>query len=355
MNLIDDVSLPEVTLTLYDDHLSTLSPETIFKENLDAYRHAISLIYNDCSIEHPCLWLHEINNYTLDCTIMVSVNKKFGRIDFDYNSFKTIINSISYASIIQTLAERYNCITFRISSFKILEVQVDDALHLTAVKNEVPEGPTSVDDNAVSNECMIEEEPEEVGVTFSIGSFVEETSVKPTTHEVVEKEMVKKSIQIDVDRSFDPALTFSLQIEAPKQVSHEDYLKNVFSYMKVPLILYAPPNSGKTTFAKNLATKIRDTDDIRKLDEYGTIWITNVHSILKYAQLSIGILPSRSEFKKRCILRNLRYIDAWYDNAQRDVLKCSHAMLTNMYVTDAIRTSPPTEAIQKLRAYLVFP
>lgn len=124
--------------------------------------------------------------------------------------------------------------------------------------------------------------------------------------------------------------------EVGKEFSVEE-LCDALPDKSIPLVIYAPPHSGKTSFAKTIPY-VWDTDNIRKWTTISpTCVVTNVPSMVKKARKSLMIIPDRDVFIERCKKRNLQPTNQWYD----DVLDVSqHATVvekSDQYVSEVLR------------------
>lgn len=118
--------------------------------------------------------------------------------------------------------------------------------------------------------------------------------------------------------------------------SHEDTVETWAETACPPVIIYAPPNSGKTTTISELRkvtnTKISDTDAILTWTSPPSVVFTNIPTILKHGVTSYAVLPSREEFFARCIDRQLSPEKRWYDDAHYFCVKHAYHAFTNDYV-----------------------
>lgn len=111
-----------------------------------------------------------------------------------------------------------------------------------------------------------------------------------------------------------------------------------------PMLVYAPPHSGKTTrqsvplhVAGDSTSVFSDTDDLFTANwkpEFVTF--TNMGNLLTSSGFSIAILPSRDVFNARCRIRGLDPPDDWYDGSIRTALQADIAVFSDAYLSDVI-------------------
>jgi hypothetical protein len=108
------------------------------------------------------------------------------------------------------------------------------------------------------------------------------------------------------------------------------------------LTIYAPPHSGKTTFANEYNSEICsscyqsgtmhrhwnamfDTDDVNNWVRAPKFVITNIPGVLSVSDYGFAIICSRDEFNNRCRRRGLEPGDTWYDDAMRIACRYPHS------------------------------
>lgn len=107
----------------------------------------------------------------------------------------------------------------------------------------------------------------------------------------------------------------------------------------IPLVIYAPPYSGKTYFQQYLKKKninVFDTDEIQHWKSVPMIALTNIPIILRCGVNRIMVIPDRATFNARCRVRNLNVLDSWYDEACSYSRLCQQVFRTNESVTSAL-------------------
>lgn len=132
-----------------------------------------------------------------------------------------------------------------------------------------------------------------------------------------------------------------------EQEAHENAVERFLSSEdNVNVVIYAPPNSGKTTLVEQLESsfhslEVEDTDHIEDWKSVPSIIVTNDIRFLKHAGRSIGILPSRSKFHERCKSRGLNPKPHWYtdvENGLRFAHRC-RIIESDSYLTDILELS----------------
>jgi len=120
-----------------------------------------------------------------------------------------------------------------------------------------------------------------------------------------------------------------------KENDVEPYFNRRFKSASLPLVIFAPPASGKTTF--NMRTRsCLDTDSIylwQTLKSNG-VYLTNMSSAIAKAVLSVAIIPDRRTFERRCTMRGLVYKNNWYSDMLRNVRKANVKILSNKYLSE---------------------
>lgn len=101
---------------------------------------------------------------------------------------------------------------------------------------------------------------------------------------------------------------------------------------RIPLLIYAPPNSGKTILKKYLfSDNIRDTDQMFYWGhmEYSPVVITNMHHLIEKADVSIAVTPSRDVFRSRLHRRNIQPRPGWYPDMMKSASKATMHIVSN--------------------------
>lgn len=100
-----------------------------------------------------------------------------------------------------------------------------------------------------------------------------------------------------------------------------------------PLVIYAPPYSGKTMFRNSVESKldILDTDDHNWFEKFTgkEIVLTNDPRVIDSAIISIAIVPSFGSFLRRCRRRGLLPTPRWYIDAVRHSESATFCIYTN--------------------------
>lgn len=129
------------------------------------------------------------------------------------------------------------------------------------------------------------------------------------------------------------------------------YYREVRKAFVFPIVLYAPPYSGKTTLRNSEPNLFCDTDELFTMG-FRSICLTNMSKMLQFGRVSIAFVPSRAKFKERCEHRNLKPVDNWYDDVLKNLQYCDRIFCTDEYLMEVIDSS---WLIQVLTQHHVLP
>lgn len=102
-----------------------------------------------------------------------------------------------------------------------------------------------------------------------------------------------------------------------------------------PLLVYACPNSGKSTLINKLKDySIGDTDNIFHEEKFCKVWFTNMPKLIPAGHVSLAVIPTRTTFKKRCEQRGLIVGDSWYDDLVRYSQAANMVVYSDAYLGD---------------------
>lgn len=125
--------------------------------------------------------------------------------------------------------------------------------------------------------------------------------------------------------------TISLRSLDARHQTHEHYA------IESARLIYAPPNSGKSTWlASQSGLNVYDTDHA-ELPASPELVLTNRHNLLKYARKSIAIVPSKAEFNRRCTERGLDVKDQWYSDVLHNVYYADKVIISNAHVDEVLK------------------
>lgn len=99
----------------------------------------------------------------------------------------------------------------------------------------------------------------------------------------------------------------------------------------IPLVIYAPPYSGKTfckAMLEHAGLTVHDTDDIQEWRSKPVIVLTNIPQVLCAGINSMSIIPDELAFVSRCRRRNLHPKRLWYSKALYYSLKAKFIVRT---------------------------
>lgn len=135
----------------------------------------------------------------------------------------------------------------------------------------------------------------------------------------------------------------------------------LFTDLKVRLLVYAPPHSGKTTFINTYNKSIcdihgadyynslscvyssqfiYDTDDIEKWSMFPFKVITNMPHLLTRADISVCILPDEKEFNSRLEKRGLDQKSSYYSDCLHYAVGATYLLRTNKYLSQVCAKPP---------------
>lgn len=95
---------------------------------------------------------------------------------------------------------------------------------------------------------------------------------------------------------------------------------NLLELNSIPLVIYAPPCSGKTYFKakmKDYGITVHDTQDILQWKCKPAIVVTDIPHVIKAGINSIAIIPDEAAFVSRYKRRNLTLKQRWYSTVLR--------------------------------------
>lgn len=102
-----------------------------------------------------------------------------------------------------------------------------------------------------------------------------------------------------------------------------------------PIVMYAPPHSGKTTYNKQVRSFL-DTDSMFLWQQFESkgAYLTNMPNLIDKGVFTISIIPTRDEFFRRCRTRGLTPTDEWYTGMINDTKHSNCKILSNKYLSD---------------------
>lgn len=111
-------------------------------------------------------------------------------------------------------------------------------------------------------------------------------------------------------------------------------LSEKFPDKAFPVMFYAPPNSGKSTYNKKVR-QYSDTDSMYlwQLFESNGLYMTNMPHLLEKANFRIALIPDRDTFETRCLMRGLFPTKDWYSGMIRQTNSADCKILSNKLLT----------------------
>lgn len=181
-----------------------------------------------------------------------------------------------------------------------------------ASKAEVVSSPPGISENDLWSKMVEEDEDAD----YSAAALLQDDRQSSPVEEVVTKELPPEEMKL-YQHTYEEVEQFDIPMPLTCE-THEELVERVISTIQPRLIVYAPPNSGKSIIIKELAfigINAFDTDEIELWNDKPDIVFTDKPSILKYAKTAYAFIPSRDEFESRCRARQLCYSSGWYDEA----------------------------------------
>lgn len=137
------------------------------------------------------------------------------------------------------------------------------------------------------------------------------------------------------------------------KVEREYKPQTVVKSRAYPIVVYAPPNSGKTTFIKNVIYSDRsrffDTDELFQNNGYGILF-TNIPKVLQYGLFSYAIVPSKHTFEDRCKRRGLVVGSSWYDDIFDWLQYANKIFYTDEFLDEVL---DPDKLVESFRALIL--
>lgn len=118
--------------------------------------------------------------------------------------------------------------------------------------------------------------------------------------------------------------------------------------LKLSVLVYAPPCSGKSSYvAQQLPCREWwDTDYLHYwTSEYADYCMTNMANLITKADTSIAIVPSEPTFNSRCLGRGLSVGCTWFSDMIRDAQNATIVVHTDKYVSEVMNSHPAILAI----------
>lgn len=132
-----------------------------------------------------------------------------------------------------------------------------------------------------------------------------------------------------------PALTMG-ELDVKNEGVYERSL-SLFEGLTVPVVVYAPPHSGKTTLLETVdQSKVDtlDTDDLPTWDHLPEVVVTNMPHLISRGKISYAVVPTRTTFIDRCIKRGLAPVPKWYNDMLKYSYLSTHRILSDAYLMD---------------------
>lgn len=132
--------------------------------------------------------------------------------------------------------------------------------------------------------------------------------------------------------------TSDVQIDTPLLVPHLPLQHYLTSRVRFKILLYAPPNSGKSYLRQKVGPDVYDTDDTKdwKHFPHDSCVLTNIHDLIKWAQFSYAIVPTKKVFDQRCAGRGLVPTRKWYDDMYNNCQSATVVVHSDRYVSEVI-------------------
>lgn len=105
--------------------------------------------------------------------------------------------------------------------------------------------------------------------------------------------------------------------------------------MIIPVMIYAPPCSGKTHFQREHPS-VANTNNM-PWNVFPKVVISDRPHLLRQAIFSIAIIPTEREFRRRCLIRGQTYAPQHYNHAVTMSIRCDIRIQDNGFVSDLIR------------------
>lgn len=140
-------------------------------------------------------------------------------------------------------------------------------------------------------------------------------------------------------------------------VGQEDYFEQVCLSIlkplkrKFPVVIYAPPASGKTTFLERCPAWLKccDTDYVQSWMYEPDLVVTNIPSLITIGTVSIVVIPSERVFAKRCRSRGLPYVREWHQYAKAETVSADIKLFSDAYIDKVLQFRGDTLTVPNLQ------
>jgi len=139
--------------------------------------------------------------------------------------------------------------------------------------------------------------------------------------------------KIFVDEKFDVSPPFSPYHKGFKRGLYYRRLLTGIG-CQIPFLVYAPPHSGKTRWLQSHENDFVDTDHMYDWKVMHGKVVTNMSHLVKSAQTSVFLIPTRDEFFVRCGLRGLEADHVWYDTILENARLADFIIFSNSHLSE---------------------
>lgn len=226
--------------------------------------------------------------------------------------------------------------------FLTAKISIPDLKHLVQCDQQVQVTESSCE-MGISHEIPISEpDMEQLPAETSVEELDQDETDEASSPYLVE-ELIPSTEEFEQDEIAES--TSSTRTTDPVEKSQYEISIQLYEspIQRIPVVIYAPPASGKTTFITENKLierrRIRDTDDINAWKYFSQCVITNMPHLLHNADISISILPSRETFNKRCKFRGLKPDTSWYCDARKLSLKSNICIQTDNFVNLVLKSN----------------
>lgn len=154
----------------------------------------------------------------------------------------------------------------------------------------------------------------------------------------IKYERIIEKDQLDADGLYFDSRIDGLYVASVQQIKTNAVYElslNKYTGINFPVMLYAPPCSGKTELNKERRC-YTDTDAMLswQLQKSGGLYITNMPHLIKHSRYSIAVIPTKKEFYERCRSRGLDPDEQWYLDLVNESNKANCKVLSNKYLLE---------------------